>query len=256
MTKDQDFPDRASGRRSPASPAAAARMLVSAAGFAMLALGGPAAAAEFNLPQGPGRSLVYAKCRVCHDLQYVVESKGISPTSWDGLLDDMEGFGVELTADERTQILLYLATYMSSNPPPAAPTEAQEGTATANGKQVFFDNCTSCHQEDAKGVEETFPPLASNTDLFLARDFPVKVLLNGMAGTIKVNGATFEGEMPPFGHLSDGEVAAVVNFLRGSFGNGANAPADMKPLTPEDVATARGTAMTPDEVLAYRASLE
>jgi len=249
VTKDQIIPAPVLHRR-------ASVFFRIVAGVAMLALAGPAGAGEFKLPDGPGRSLIYAKCRVCHDLQYVVDSKGISPQAWDGLLDDMESFGVDLTADERTQILLYLTTYMSSNPPPAPVTNAQPDTVTANGKQVFFNNCTACHQEDAKGIAGTFPPLANNPDLFLARDFPVKVLLNGMAGTIKVNGASFEGEMPPFGHLSDGDIAAVVNFLRGSFGNIANAPANMKPLSPGDVTNIRKTAMTPPQVHAYRASLK
>jgi len=145
---------------------------------------------------------------------------------------------------------------MRSNQSPAPATDEQSDTGTADGKQVFFNNCTACHQEDAEGIAGAFPPLANNSDLFLARDFPAKVLLNGMAGTIKVNGAGFEGEMPPFGHLSDGDIAAVVNFLRGSFGNIANAPANMKPLSPGDVGNMRKTAMTPSQVHAYRASLK
>ncbi|MFK5997892.1 MAG: c-type cytochrome [Rhodobacterales bacterium] len=219
----------------------------------------PAAnAAKFDLPKGPNRGLIYAKCRTCHDLQYVVESKGLSDGSWDGLLDDMEGFGVELTSEERDKIYQYLITYMGKNPPPAAPVE----TATTpdvvelQGGTLFADNCTSCHQEDAMGLEGTFPPLAGNSDLFLAEDFPVKVLLNGMSGTITVNGQNYEGEMPSFGHLEDAEIAALVNFLRGNFGNDVTAHPDIGPLSADMVAKLRDSEMDPDQVLAYRASLK
>ena len=224
--------------------------------FFLFALLSPLArAAEIELPDGPDRSLIYAKCRTCHDLQYVIESKGISAGSWDGLLDDMEGFGVELTPEERDRVLAYLSAYMSNTPPPE-PVQVASGDATAvDGQSVFMDNCTSCHQEDAMGIEETFPPLAANSDLFLAEDFPLKVLLNGMTGEITVNDQVFEGEMPPFGHLSDAEIAAVVNFLRNSFGNDALAHSEITTVTPEMVQSLRASEMDPEQVLEYRASL-
>ncbi len=215
----------------------------------------PAQAGEFNLPNGPDRALVYAKCRTCHDLQYVVESKGLTTDAWDGLLSDMEGFGVELTSDEYDRVLTYLSTYMGDKPAPE-PAAGDGETPAADGATVFADNCTSCHQEDAQGIEETFPPLAENSDLFLSPDFPVKVLLNGMSGSISVNGMPFEGDMPSFGHLSDAEIAAVVNYLRNAFGNDAKAHPDIPEITAKDVAAARDPAMDPDQVLALRASLK
>ena len=215
-------------------------------------------AAEFVLPEGPNRGLIYAKCRVCHDLQYVEESKGLTPDAWDGLLDDMEGFGVELTAAERKKILTYLSTYMSSNPPPAPATVSlsQPGAGVVNGKDVFLENCSACHQENAKGIEGNFPPLAGNADLFLSRDFPAKVILNGMTGAIKVGGASYEGEMPSFAHLPDDKIAAVINYLRKNLGNSALDKNNMATLTPADVQAVRTKSATPAEVLAYRASLK
>ena len=215
-------------------------------------------AAEFALPEGPNRGLIYARCRTCHDLQYVVESKGLTPDAWDGLLDDMEGFGVELTPAERKKILTYLSTYMSSNPPPApvSVSLSQPGDTKVSGKAVFLENCSACHQDNAKGIEGNFPPLAGNADLFLARDFPAKVVLNGMTGTIKVSGAPYEGEMPSFAHLPDNKIAAVINYLRKNFGNAKFDKNTMEALTPADVRTARARPATPAEVLAYRASLK
>lgn len=218
--------------------------------------GGSASAEEFNLPQGPGRSLVYARCRTCHDLQYVIESKGMTASAWDGLLDDMEGFGVELTPEERQTILGYLSAYMGDKPPPKPAEGEPENGQQADGAALFAENCTSCHQEDAQGIEDTFPPLANNSDLFLARDFPIKVLLFGMSGSISVNGAAFEGEMPSFAHLSDRDIAAVIDYLRHNFGNEKNAhSSDMPMLKASDVKTARQEELSPEDVLAYRAKL-
>ena len=214
-------------------------------------------AGEFTLPEGPNRSLIYAKCRTCHDLQYVIESKGMTAGAWDGLLDDMEGFGVELTAEERDKVFTYLSTYMADTPPPEpSATNTSTQSEAVDGGTVFMENCTSCHQENAQGIEETFPPLAENADLYLAEDFPIKVLLNGMSGTIEVNGQSYEGEMPPFSHLPDEDIAAVITYLRDHFGNTASDHPDITPVTPDMVKALRDTAMEPTDVFDYRATLK
>ncbi len=233
--------------------------LITLALAAYVALGAaslPLRAGEFDLPKGPNRALVYAKCRTCHDLQYVVESKGLTADAWDGLLDDMEGFGVELTADERQKIHTYLSTYMGDRPAPAETVVTAQADTPVDGGAVFSENCTSCHQNDARGIEETFPPLAENRDLFLSDTFPAKVLLNGMSGTITVNGNSFEGEMPSFAHLSDVEIAAVVNYLRSHFGNNAAAHPDITKITADTVSALRKQEMDPTQVLTLRASLK
>lgn len=218
----------------------------------------PAAAVHIKLPAGPGRDVVYARCRVCHDLEYVIESKGMDRTGWDGLLYSMEEFGVVLTEDEREKVLDYLSTYLGATPPPqevAAQSEAAGPEADgANGETLFADNCTSCHQSDATGLPGEFPPLAANPDLFLSHDFPVRVVLFGMRGTIATNGGQYNNEMPPFDFLSDAEIAALVNYVRSHFGNEAIAPADGAPLTAGEIAKLRAAPMTPGEVLTYRAA--
>jgi mono/diheme cytochrome c family protein len=107
-----------------------------------------------------------------------------------------------------------------------------------DGRAVFNEQCAACHQADAKGVPGNFPPLAGNPDLFLARDFPARMVLFGMSGKIEVLGQTIDGVMPPLGEtLKDDEIAAVVNFVRGNFGNAALAPKAPRSMTPLDAAT-------------------
>lgn len=62
--------------------------------------------------------------------------------------------------------------------------------------------------------------------------------------------------MPPFGHLSDAQIAAVINFVRSSWGNDALAQKGAKPLAPEDVARLREKGLSPQQVLEYRKRME
>jgi mono/diheme cytochrome c family protein len=133
-----------------------------------------------------------------------------------------------------------------------------------DGRAIFNVQCTPCHQPDAKGVPGQFPPLAGNTDIFLARDFPARVVLFGMSGKIAVKGRMIDGAMPPLGDiLKDDEIAAVVNYVRSGFGNNALAPKASKTLgaktmAPLDAATvaALRKLKDADQVFAYRKKLK
>ncbi len=69
-----------------------------------------------------------------------------------------------------------------------------------------------------------FPPLAKNA--YVTGD-PKKVigtLLNGLNGAVSVNGKTYNGAMPAWkGQLSNAEIAAVITYIRSSWGNKASA---------------------------------
>ena len=210
------------------------------------------AAADIELPAGPGRDLVYAQCRTCHDLQSLVDSAGIPRDAWAAVLSDMRQYGLRLAPDQRDQILEYLAAYLGPNPPPAA-AATPPGAALADGQTVYMDNCAACHQADGQGVAGQFPPLAGNPDLFLDRLYPVYVVLNGLKGPLTVEDEQFRAAMPAFAHLSDGGVAAVVNYVRAAWDNGALRPDGMPDVDAAAVAEARHKAMTPQGVLAYRA---
>jgi len=213
-----------------------------------------AAGSRIELPEGPNRDLVYGKCRTCHDLQYVKDSAGLDQYSWGGLLDSMKDFGLKLTDQQRSEILGYLATYLGPNPPPAAPSADQPQMAggEVDGATVFNEQCSSCHQPNGQGVPANFPPLAGNRDLFSDRLFPAYVLLNGLEGKITVDDHHFDGVMPPFDHLSDAEIAAVINYVRGAWTNAQLADETFAALEASDVANVRAKTMTASEVHAYR----
>ncbi len=96
--------------------------------------------------------------------------------------------------------------------------------AALNGKALFGENCASCHQANGQGLPGTFPPLAKNP--YETGD-PAKVIhtvKDGLSGPIKVNGQTYNGQMPAFkGQLKDAEIAAIITYERSAWGNKASA---------------------------------
>jgi mono/diheme cytochrome c family protein len=220
-------------------------------GAALLAAGAVTAWGKaIHLPEGPGADLVYAKCQTCHDLQYVVDAKGLLPAQWRAVIASMRDYGLTATEQENAQLLQYLTLYLGPNAPPT-PTSPGQQAAAPDGRAVYERNCAACHGAEGRGQPGYFPPLARNPDL---KDsvVPVLVVLHGMSGTIEVDGHTYEGSMPPFGHLSNAEIAEVLNFVRGAWPGPMQAPAPAS-ITQEDVARQREHTMTPAEVHAYRA---
>ncbi len=101
----------------------------------------------------------------------------------------------------------------------AAPLSAQDGG------QLFALNCSACHGADGKGATGgAFPPLAGSPWLAGKPDRAIKIALHGLAGPVKVLGKTYNLEMPPQGAaLADDQLAAILTFVRSSWGNKAAA---------------------------------
>jgi len=204
--------------------------------------------ADIQLPQGPGSNLVYAKCQTCHDLQYVVDAKGLLPAQWNAVLASMRDYGLEISDEDKDKVLKYLTTYLGSNPPPA---NSEVETTKIDGKTVFHQNCATCHGANGEGQPDYFPPLADNPDLFKDTVFPMLVVLNGIGGPITVKGQLYNGSMPSFGYLSDAEIAAVINFIRDTWGNQSKV-SKVQQITPELVAEQRNRSLLPSQVHALR----
>jgi len=212
-----------------------------------------ARADRIELPAGPNRDLVYAKCRTCHDLQYVKESAGITADNWEALIEDMGQYGLRIPKEDEEKIVKYLVTYLGPNPPKSAPA-AESPSPAVNGAAMYARQCSACHQAHGGGLPDTFPPLAGNTDLYRDRMFPVYVVLNGLTGPITVKGMKFNGTMPPFDHLSDAEIAAVVGYVRAAWNNAELRPAGFVDVDEAAVKKARARPMKNTEVHAYRAA--
>jgi predicted lipoprotein with Yx(FWY)xxD motif/cytochrome c5 len=90
----------------------------------------------------------------------------------------------------------------------------------SEGASNFANNCAVCH--GAAGQGAIGPRLARNSNL-AATDFVVKRILFGFS----------EHGMPPFGHLSDRQIASIATYIRNSWDN------EFGPVTEEVVSDLR-----------------
>ncbi len=107
------------------------------------------------------------------------------------------------------------------------------------GQEVYSREgfCGTCHQPDGKGLPEAgFPPLANTNWVEGDKETLIKISLKGLAGPIEVAGKTYPGQVPMTGFeslVSDQELAAVLTYIRTSFGNKAS------PVTAADIKSVR-----------------
>jgi len=114
--------------------------------------------------------------------------------------------------------------------------KGEELALFTKGKEIYNRDgyCATCHQPDGKGLSASqFPPLTGTHWVTGSEDRLIKVVLNGMMGPMTIGGKTYSGQAPmtPFGGLlNDDEIAAVLTYVRKSFGNEATSilPAKVK----------------------------
>ncbi|MFU8802602.1 MAG: c-type cytochrome [Bradymonadaceae bacterium] len=103
-----------------------------------------------------------------------------------------------------------------------------------SGQEIYAQYCQVCHGQDGKGSPGRNPPLTE--EKWLEGDIPILITLGGMQGPVEIDGVRYDAMMPPLGHrLSNVEIAAVLTYVRTSFGN------DLGEVAPEDVARVRQT---------------
>ena len=111
--------------------------------------------------------------------------------------------------------------------------QQEELTVMEQGKRVYGRVCQACHQADGKGQSGVFPTLAGSPVVTGEGNRFAALLLHGMQGELVRDGETYNGNMPAWGNqLSDEEVAAVMTYVRSSFGNDAG---EVPPETVKDV---------------------
>lgn len=100
----------------------------------------------------------------------------------------------------------------------------------ARGKAVFDTICALCHGLDAEGKPGQAPPLAGSEWALGNPEHMIRIPLYGLTGPVTVKGQQFNLSMPAMGAaLSPEDLAAVLTYIRSSFGNKAS------PITPEQV---------------------
>jgi mono/diheme cytochrome c family protein len=97
--------------------------------------------------------------------------------------------------------------------------------AAAQGKKVYETVCGICHGVDGIGKPNQAPPLAGS-EWVITGGFHrlAQIPLIGLNGSLQVEGKDWNLNMAPMGAaLSDADLAAVLTYIRTSWGNKAGA---------------------------------
>jgi mono/diheme cytochrome c family protein len=112
-------------------------------------------------------ALILARCALCHTPDLIYQQR-LSEQRWAETVDKMVRWGAELSADERTVLIQYLAARYRPGAPdqvlplynqshawePVKPESAEDGPipgVPAKGSGKYVTNCQACHGKGAGG---------------------------------------------------------------------------------------------------------
>jgi mono/diheme cytochrome c family protein len=128
-----------------------------------------------------------------------------------------------MSDDDTRAMAVYLKGLAQGSSPdkPAPPLPSPESSLLLSlGKPIYDKQCASCHGAEGLGKPPHYPPLAGNQSIQMSSAVnAIRMVLNGgyPPGTA---GNPMPYGMPPFAQaLSDDEIAAVVTYIRTSWGN-------------------------------------
>jgi len=130
---------------------------------------------------------------------------------------------------------------------PANSNPAPDADFIKIGKQQYMV-CGACHGQRGEGTAAG-PPLAGSEWVNGPVENLINIQLRGLIGRIKVKGQEYDfpGGMQPMAYQTDEQVAAVLTYVRSSFGN------DAPSVSPEAVAALRSEVgkpqLTADELV-------
>ena len=104
------------------------------------------------------------------------------------------------------------------------------------GRTLYANVCAACHGPSGRGIRGQAPALVGTPWVRDSDDWLIRIVLGGLTGPIQVHGQTWNLNMPGHGDpdvLSDDDIAAILTFLRRSFGHAED------PIAPQIVARIR-----------------
>lgn len=109
---------------------------------AVIAVAFPATdASAQDLPPGPGRDVVAARCLTCHEADLMVQQR-LSRAAWGRTIDKMVRWGAVVEVGEREPMIDYLAAHFASQP------VSSSIVATAGSEATYKGACLTCHEDD------------------------------------------------------------------------------------------------------------
>jgi mono/diheme cytochrome c family protein len=144
-----------------------------------------------------------------------------------------------MTDPDVKAIATYLKSLPGSGDSPGA--LSKDDPAMAAGSAIYRDQCSACHGIDGKGIANLFPSIADSS-MVRSDDATtsIRIVLRGARSVGTAAQPTAAG-MPSYRQLDDNQVAAVLTYMRNSWGGGA------APVKAGDVAKVRSdTALRAD----------
>lgn len=154
---------------------------------------------------------------------------GVAPQGW--VTGPMAEVVLRSTQHLSAEDLQAMARYLQDLPQQEVAAIARTG-ATAEtvtlGRAIYDNQCAQCHGAKGEGAEGAYLPLAGNRSVTMANtaNLVQVVLFGGFAPATAGNPRPYG--MPPFVQsLSDREIAAVLSYVRGAWGNQASAVSEL-----------------------------
>lgn len=99
----------------------------------------------------------------------------------------------------------------------------------AEGAKAYTTICTACHHANGQGIKMIAPPLTNSEWVIGAEKRLIALVLDGLAGPIKVSGKTYTTPevlpvMPGLRlnpEMTDHKIAAILTYVRNTWGNAA-----------------------------------
>jgi mono/diheme cytochrome c family protein len=117
---------------------------------------------------------------------------------------------------------LALGLAACSPSPSSTATAPPSPAGSADGARLYAGNCIGCHQANGQGIPGVYPSLAGSP-LVLGDPAPMASwIVKGQRPPVTPAGR-YPTIMPQFAWLKPADVAALLTYLRSSFGNHAAA---------------------------------
>lgn len=102
------------------------------------------------------------------------------------------------------------------------PSDANRAAAHSEdrGAQIYLQNCVPCHREDGRGVRNVYPSLAGSPAVLGDPGALARWILSQKRPD-SIPAGRYPTQMLPFGWMKDPDVAALLSYIRSSFGNSA-----------------------------------
>ncbi len=179
---------------------------------------------------------------VAETVEYLKTGKNRFSTAFGSMVEVINSSTQHLADDD----LQAIAVYLKSLPPwreqgaepyrydPAETERLRKMDFATPGSDIYYRECIWCHMPDGSGLNKFQPTLAGNPAVLDPEPAStINVTLNGSLRLV-VDGKPEPYDMPPMRQLlTDEEAAAVITYIRTSWGNKAS------PVTAEEVAQMR-----------------